>query len=259
MHFPPALFFWASPCRATGVVDFLSGLRRENRYIMGGAAGKGHTFCPYRGALPISLAEHLFSYVRLHSLPSGILRGPVECHGAYMQDPPAGGRGRSAPPDVSFVTPPGREGRKGLRRTTSEWGQTGICPRVSPPPPPPSVDSSPGRRGSFLMPTDGRSALNTFRSVMLADVTWALSESSRRADSGGQASEQGGTSRSHKKQHNPRRRRPSTSSSSSDEFSSGSTDGQDARGATTSHGANPAVPPLRVLQCSDDRFWQVLD
>jgi len=94
---------------------------------------------------------------------------------------------------------------------------------------------------------------------MLADVTRALRESPRGAQSGGQASEQGGTSQSHKRRHHYRRRRPSSSSSSSDEFSSESTDGQDARGASTPHGTNPAVPPIPVLQCSDDRFSQVLD
>jgi len=109
------------------------------------------------------------------------------------------------------------------------------------------------------MPTDLRSVLDAFRSDMLADVTRALSESPRRAESGGQASEQGGTSRSHKRRHHSRRCRPSSSFSSSDESSSGSTDGQDARGATTSYGANPAVPPIPVLQCSDDRFSPVLD
>jgi len=93
------------------------------------------------------------------------------------------------------------------------------------------------------MPTDLRSVMDAFRSDMLADVTRALSESPRQAESGGQASEQGGTSRSHKRRYHSRRRRPSSSSSSSDESSYESTDGQDARGATTSHGANPAAPP----------------
>jgi len=109
------------------------------------------------------------------------------------------------------------------------------------------------------MPTDLRSLLDAFRTDMLADVTRALSESPRRAESGGKAAEQGGTCRSHKRRHHSRRRRASSSSSSSNESSSGSTDGQDARGATTSHGANPAAPSIPVLQCSDDRFSQVLD
>jgi len=43
------------------------------------------------------------------------------------------------------------------------------------------------------MLTDLWSVLKAFRSDMLADVTRALSESPRRAKSGGQASEQGGT------------------------------------------------------------------
>jgi len=94
---------------------------------------------------------------------------------------------------------------------------------------------------------------------MLVDVTRAPSESPRRAESGGQASEQGGTSWSHKRRHHSRRHRPSSSSSSSVESSSGSTDGKDGRGATTPHGNNPAVPSIPVLQCSDDRFSQVLD
>ena len=109
------------------------------------------------------------------------------------------------------------------------------------------------------MPTDLRSVLDAFRSDMLADVTRALSESPRRAESGGQASEQGGTSRSHKRRHHSRRRRPSSSSSLWDESSSGSTDGYDAREATTSHAANPSVSPIPVVQFSDDRFSQVLD
>jgi len=176
-----------------------------------------------------------------------------------MLDPPAGGRGRSAPPDVSLVTPAGRGGGTSLRRTTSDGGQTGIPPRVSPPPPPPSVDDPPGRGGSSFMTTDLRSVLDVFRSYMLVDVTRALSESPRREESGGQASEEGGTSRSPKRRHHSRRRRPASSSSSSDESSSGSTNGHDARGATTSHRANPAVPPFPVLQCSDDRFSQVFD
>jgi len=94
-----------------------------------------------------------------------------------MPDPPAGGRGRGAPPDVSLVTPARRGGGTGLRRTTSDGGQTEIPPRVSPPPPPPSVDDPPGRCGSSLMQTDLRSVLDAFRSDMMADVTRALSES----------------------------------------------------------------------------------
>jgi len=109
------------------------------------------------------------------------------------------------------------------------------------------------------MPTDLRSVLDAFRSDMLSDVTRALSESPRRAKSGGQASEQGGTSRCHKRRHHSRRRRPSSSSSSSAESSSGSPDGQDARGATTTHGPNPAAPPIPVLQCPDDWLSQVSD
>jgi len=109
------------------------------------------------------------------------------------------------------------------------------------------------------MPTDLPSVLDAFRPEILADVTRAMSESPRRPESGGQASEQGGTSRSHKRRHHSRRRRPSSSYSSSDESSSGSTDGQDARGATTSHRTNTGASPIPVLQCSDDRFSQVLD
>jgi len=109
------------------------------------------------------------------------------------------------------------------------------------------------------MPTDLRSVLDAFRSDTLADVTRALSESPQRAEPGGQAPEQGGSSRSHKRQHHSLRRRPSSSSSSLDESSSGSADRQDARGATTPHGTNPAVPPIPVPQFSDDRFSQVLD
>jgi len=154
--------FWASTLWAPGVVDFLYGLKRENRYSNGGAAGEGHTFLPYRDAPPLSLAEPLFSLVRLDSLPSGILRGPFECCGANMPDPPACGRGRGAPPDVSLVTPAGRGGGTGLRRTTSDGGQTGIPPRLSPSPPPPNVDDPPGRGGSSLMPTDLRSLLDAF-------------------------------------------------------------------------------------------------
>jgi len=39
------------------------------------------------------------------------------------------------------------------------------------------------------MPTNLRSVLDAFRSAVLADVSRALSESPRRVDSGGQASE----------------------------------------------------------------------
>jgi len=130
---------------------------------------------------------------------------------------------------------------------------------VTPPPPPTGVQDPPGRGSSSLMPTDLRSVLDAFRSEMLADVTRALSESSRRDESGGQASEQGGTSRSHKKRHHSRRRRPPSSSSSSDGSSSGSASDQGDRGATTPHGTDLTVPPISVLQCSDDRFSRVLD
>ena len=241
------------------VVDFLSGHKRENRSINGGAAGEGHTFLPYRDASPLSLAEPLFSFVRFGSLFSVILEGPVECRGANMPDPPAGGRGRGAPPDVSLVTPDGRAGGTGLCRTNSDGGQAGIPHRVSPPHPPPSVDGPPGRGGSSLMPTDLRSVRDAFRSDMLAATTRAPSESPRRTESGGQASDQGGTRRSNKRRHHSRRRRPSSSSSSSDEYSSGLADGQDAREPTMPHGTNPAIPPIPVLQCSDNRFPQVLD
>jgi len=147
-----------------------------------------------------------------------------------MPDPPAGGRGPGAPPDVSLVTPAGRRVGTGLLRTTSDGGQTGIPPRVAPPPRPPGVDDPPGRDGSSLMPKNLRSVLEEFRSDMLAEVTRDVSESLRRAESGGHASEPGGTSRSHKRRHHSRRRRPSSSSYLSDESSSGSADGQDARG-----------------------------
>jgi len=231
---------------------------REISCTHGGAAREGQTLLPYRDAPPLSLAEPLSSFVRLGFLLSGIPRGPVECCEANMPDPPSGGRGRGAPPDVLLATHAGRAGGTGLRRTTSDGGQTGIPPRVSPPPPAPTVDDPPGRGGSSLTPTDPRPVWNAFRWDMLADVTRALRKSPRRAESGGQASEQGGTSRSHKRRHHSRRQRPFSASSALDESSSGSTDGQDARGATTSHGANPAVPPFPVLLCSDDRFSQVL-
>jgi len=176
----------------------------------GGAAGKGHAFLPYRDAPPLFLADPLFSFVRSGSFPSGVLWGPVECRGANMPDPPAGGRGRGAPRDMSLDTPAGRGGGTGLRRTTSDGGQTGSPPRVSPEPPPPSVDDPPGRGGSSVMPTDLRSVLDSFLSDMLADVMRALRESPRRAESVGQVSEQGGTSRSHKRRRHSRRRRPSS-------------------------------------------------
>jgi len=242
-----------------GLLICLSGQKRENRYINGGAAGEGHTFLPYRDAPRLSLAEPLFFSVRLGFLASSILRGPFECRGANMPDPPVGGRGRCAPPDASLFTPAGSGEGTGLRRTASAGGQTGIPLRVTPPPPPTGVEDPPGRGGSSLRPTDVRSVLDAFRSEMLADVTRALSESPRRGESGGQASEQGGTSRSHTKRHHSRLRRPPSSSSSSDGSSSGSARGQGDRGATTPHGTDLTVPPIPVLQCSDDPFSRVLD
>jgi len=170
-----------------GCLICVSGQSRENRYINCGAAGEGQTFLTCQDAPPLSLAEPLFFSVSFGFLASGILRGPVECRGANMPDPPAGRRGRGAPPNASLVTPAGRGGETGLRRTASAGGQTGILLRVMPPPPRTGVEDPPGRRGSSLMPTYLRSVLDTYRSEMLVDATRALSDSPRRVASGGQA------------------------------------------------------------------------
>lgn len=164
--------FWASHFWDPGVVEFFSGQKRESRYIIGKAEGERHTFLPYQDAPHLSLSGTLFCFVRLGSLTSGILRGPVKWRGANMPDPLAGGQRRGAPPEVSQVSPACQGGETGLRCTSSDRCQTGIPTRVTPPPRPAGIYDPPGRGGSSLRPYDLRSALDAFRSDMLADGTW---------------------------------------------------------------------------------------